>query len=137
VSIGAALHTFLSGGLSVGDRIYPVHLPEGVELPAIVYRGISANNAVTHSDDQDHPTYTGTRHVISRFQFDCMAETYDDAEELADELLTFAVGFRGTVADVDIDGVTPDLRLDDWDEEVAIYRVIQDLMIGHRAVPSS
>lgn len=136
MSLAAGIATFLEG-LSVGDRVYPLSLPQGATMPAVVYRVISDDPSVTHSDVQDHPTYTGVRHSFTRVQFDCMDETYDGAEALADELLDYAVGFRGLWGDVEIDSVRPELRLDDWDPDPALYRVIQDLVVGHRAIPQS
>lgn len=133
----AAVHEFLADGLSVGARVYPLHLPEDPTLPAVVYRVVSDVPTVTHSDWQGSPTYTGIRTSVSRVQFDCMAETIDDAEALRDELVDLAVGYRGMWGDLYVDSVIPDIRVYDWDEAPAVYRVIQDLMIGHRAVPTS
>lgn len=136
MSFAAGIADFMSG-LSVGDRVYPLSQPQNVTLPAIVYRVISDLPEVTHSDAKDHPTYTGIRYSKARVQFDCLGETYDDAEALADELLQFAVGFKGLWGDVEVDSVIPELRLDDWDPDPVVYRVIQDLIVGHRAVPTS
>jgi hypothetical protein len=139
MSLAAGIHDFMSTGLSVGDRIYPLHLPQGVALPAMVYRVISDDPSVTHSDSQDAPTYTGIRHSFKRIQFDCVAYTYDEAEALADELLDYAVGYSGVWGDEEIDSVRQELRLDDedvLDGERTLYRVIQDLIVGHRAVPA-
>lgn len=135
--LGPAVHDFLADGLSVGERVYPLALPEDPGLPAIVYRVVSDEPTVTHSDAQDSPTWTGIRTSVSRVQFDCLADTYDDAEALRDELVQLAVGYRGMWGDLYVDSVIPDLRVDDWDEDPVVYRVIQDLMIGHRAVPTS
>lgn len=135
--LGPAIFEFFSTGLSVGDRVYPLSLPQGATVPAVVYRVISDDPTVTHSDDQQSPTYTGIRASVSRVQFDCLANTYDDAEDLRDELVDLAVGYRGMWGSLEIQSVIPDLRLDDWDPDVGQYRVIQDLMIGHRAVPTS
>lgn len=135
--IGPAIHDFMSDNLSVGARVYPMTLPQTVTLPAIVYRVVSDDPSVTHSDAQDSPTYTGIRHSFTRIQFDCVARTYDEAEALCDELLDVAVGYSGMWGPEEIDSVRPELRLDDWDPDVALYRVIQDLIVGHRAVPTS
>jgi hypothetical protein len=137
MSLGAGIFEFMSDGLSVGDRIYPLTLPQGVTLPAVVYRVVSDVPTVTHSTMQEHPTFTGIRHSFTRVQFDAYAETYDAAEALRDELVALAVGYRGTWGDEEVDSVRPDIRLDDFDEAPALYRVIQDLIVGHRAGASS
>jgi hypothetical protein len=136
MSLAAGIFDFMSG-LSVGDRVYPMSLPQGVELPALVYRVVSDVPTISHSTAQDHPTYTGIRHSFTRLQFDAYAESYDEAEALRDELVAYAAGYRGLWGDVEVDSVIPDLRLDDWDEAPVLYRVIQDLIVGHRAGASS
>lgn len=135
MSLGAGVFEFMSG-LSVGDRVYPLTLPQDVTLPALTYQVVSDVPTVSHSTMQDHPTYTGTRHSFTRIQFGCYAADYDTAEALCDELAAFAVGYRGQWGDVEVDSVVPDLRLDDWDEAPAVYRVIQDLIVSHRATGS-
>jgi hypothetical protein len=135
VSLGAGVSGFLSG-LSVGERVYPLTLPQDVTLPALTYQVISDVPTVSHSTMQDHPTYTGVRHSFTRIQFGCYGRSYDDAEALCDELAAFAVGYRGSWGDVEVDSVVPDLRLDDFDEAPAIYRVIQDLIVSHRTAGS-
>jgi hypothetical protein len=137
MSLGAGIFDFFDQ--LVGDRIYPLALPQEVELPAITYQIISDLPTISHSTMQDHPTHTGNRHAFTRVQFGCYDSTYDGAEALCDALNDLAVGFRGTWGTVEIDSVRPDIRLDDWDEEPnsGLYRAIQDLIIGHLAVPGS
>jgi hypothetical protein len=52
-------------------------------------------------------------------------------------LRLLTVGYRGTWGEVEVDSVLPDVRLDDWDETPGVWRVIQDLIIGHRTAPGS
>ena len=134
MSFAAGINEFFEMGLSV--RVHPMSLPQGAVLPAVVYRVISDDPSITHSDAQDAPTYTGVHYTASRVQFDCIADTYDEAEAVRNELYSLAVGYRGMWGDIEVDRVTPDLRLDDWEPEVPIYRVIQDLIVGHRSVQS-
>lgn len=137
MSFGAGIYDFMSLGLSVGERVYPISLPQDVTLPAIVYRVVSDVPTLHHGIVQDDPTYTGTRRSDTRVQFDCYGRDYDEAEALCDELVTYAVGYHGSWGEVEVDSVLPDVRLDDWDEEPGIFRVIQDLIIGHRTTPGS
>lgn len=130
--LGAGIFEFLSGDMSVGDRVYPLTLPQQVELPALTYQVISDVPTITHSDVQDVATYTGLRHTFTRVQFGCYGRTYDEAEALADELQALAVGYRGLWGDVTVDSVVADIRLDDWEPEPGIYRVICDLIVGHK-----
>jgi len=135
MSLGAGIAEFFGDGLAV--PVSPMALPQGVQLPAVTYRVISDNPVITHSDAQDHPAYTGQQYSFTRVQFDCVAETYDAAEALRDELVFLASGFKGLWGDVEVDSVRPELRLDDWDPDVALYRVIQDLIVSHRMTPQS
>lgn len=137
MSLGAGIFDFLSSGLSVGERVYPLTLPQRVQLPAITYQVISDLTTVSHATMQDNPAWTGALHTFTRVQFGCYGRDYDEAEALCDELRAYAVGYRGTWGDIEVDSVRPDLRLDDWDEEPGLYRVIQDMVIGHRSLPGS
>jgi hypothetical protein len=134
--LAAGIVDFMSAGLSVGDRVYPLALPQDVDLPALAYRIVSDVPVISHSSQQDHVTYSGTRYSVTRVQFDCYALTYDEAEALADELLAYAAGYRGLWGSVEVDRVDPDIRTDDWDEAPRLYRVIQDIFVGHRVQPS-
>jgi hypothetical protein len=136
MTLGAGIYGFLSAGLSVGERVYPLTLPQDATLPAVVYQVVSDVPTISHSTAQDHPTWTGTSRSDTRVQFGCYAADYDAAEALCDELRSLAVGYRGLWGDVEVDSVLPDIRLDDWDEAPAVWRVIQDLIIGHRTPAS-
>lgn len=131
MSFAAGIFDFMSAGLSVGDRVFPLALPQDATLPALTYRIVSDVPTISHSTVQDHPTYTGSLRSDTRVQFDCYGSTYDEAEALCDELRALAVGYHGPWGDIEVDSVIPDIRLDDWDEAPAIYRVIQDFIVGH------
>ena len=137
MSLGAGIFDFISTYLSVGERVYPLALPQGVDLPAMTYRVVSDVHTISHSIVQDHPTYTGTMRSDTRVQFDCYGRDYDEAAALCDELVIAAVGHHGTWGEVEVDSVLPDVRLDDWDEVPGIFRVVQDLIIGHRTAAGS
>lgn len=132
MSLGAGIYEFLSDNLSIGERVYPLTLPQDVTLPAMTYQVISDVPTISHSTAQDHPTYTGTQRSDTRVQFDCYGSDYDEAEALCDELRQLTVGYRGSWGTEEVDSVLPDVRLDDWDEAPGVWRVIQDLIIGHR-----
>ena len=88
MSLGAGIYDFMSTGLSVGTRVYPISLPQDTTLPAMTYQVISDGPVMVHNDQQDHPAYIrvlATR--IARVQFNCYGSTYDEAEALCDELL--------------------------------------------------
>jgi hypothetical protein len=137
VSLGTGIYEFLSDGMSVGERVYPLTLPQRVTLPAVTFQVISDIPTLSHSTAQDHPAWTGAERTDSRVQFSCYGSTYDEAEALCDELRSLAVGYRGSWGDVEVDSVIPDLRIDDWDQEPGVWRVIQDMIVGHRTAAAS
>ena len=132
----AGIALFMSE-MSVGDRVAPISLPQGAETPFLVYKVISSTPDLTHDSAQDSPSFDGVRYTVDRVQFDCYGATYDEAVALADELLDHAAGYKGLWGDVEVDRVDPAIRVDDWDEGPGLYRVIQDLFVGHRSVPGS
>jgi hypothetical protein len=134
VSLGAGICDFLEAGLGV--EVYPLALPQRVLLPAMTYRVVSDVPTISHATAQDHPAHTGAQRSDTRVQFECYGRTYDEAETLCDDLRALAVGYRGPWGDVEVDSVLPDIRLDDRDEAPDLWRVTQDLIIGHRTAAS-
>jgi hypothetical protein len=132
VSLAEGIHEFFSDRLSVGDRIYPLMLPQGATLPAVTYQTISDIFLTHHTTAQDHPVHTPMREQTTRIQFNCYGRTYDEAEALRNELLAVAVGYRGTWGDVEVGAVFADLGLDDFEPEPNHWRWLQDLIVKHR-----
>lgn len=131
MSFGSSLYEHLSGGLSVGDRVYPSRLPQGIDLsegPVITWQLIpSEGPLVTHAGD------TGLTTV--RVQFDCWGATFDASEALADELRDLISGVAGTWGDVQVGHCLLDSGLDDDDERTGAHRRIVDALIQYREDP--
>ena len=54
MTLGDGLFAYLSATLSVGDRVYPLTLPQGAVLPAVVYQLVGGEGPLhSHSDAQD------------------------------------------------------------------------------------
>ncbi|HKQ02637.1 MAG TPA: DUF3168 domain-containing protein [Actinomycetes bacterium] len=105
-------------------RIYPQVLPQDVKLPAITYKRISE----TEVRSQDGPSGL----VRPRFQLDCWAKTYAEADAVAAAVRDRMDGLRnddggnlqGVFADTSRDLYDPALRLQGrsrdflfWNEE--------------------
>lgn len=116
--------------LSIGERVYPLTLPQGVTLPALTYRLVSDVTAPEHQLAQGHPLYDGHRYQESRIQFDAYGDTFDDAEALSNELMTAITGYRGPWGNVQVESVLPDLSLDDYEPETNRWRRISDYFIS-------
>jgi len=94
-----AIFEILSGDMDVatiiGDRIYPVGVPEGESLPAVTYQRIA-----------EAPDYNiQGRSSISEcmFQINCWAGDYDKACELADAVRDALEDYSGVTAGVVIE----------------------------------
>lgn len=81
-SIEEGLYTKLSGTTAVSDivaaRIYPLLVPQGGTLPAIVYQRISGEH------EHSHDGISGL--ATARFQITSIAATYTAAKALAEQV---------------------------------------------------
>ena len=126
MSFEAGMSTFLSASLSVGSRVYPERLPQGVTTPALVWQLIpSVGPLYTHDGD------AGCDEV--RVQFDCWAATYDAAVALLTELRALISGYSGTWGDVAVGSC----RLEGWHDEdeqdAGLHRRSVDALIQYQA----
>ena len=133
VDIRPGLHTLLLSNSDivarVGDRIYPVVLPQGVTADSIVYNRIVDNESYH---------FVGPSGLITqRMQIDAWSQTPDGASELADLIKELIGGFSGTVAYsanspsdfVRIQGIFLLSGDEDYDSQAALYRRRRDYSI--------
>jgi len=108
----------------VGDRVYPMKLPQGWTLPAITYQRISGERA--------HCLNGPSGRARPRFQIDCWAEDYDGAKDLSDKVRLCLDGFKGDInTESDVGGITLEGDRDIWEEDIKIYRITMDFIIPH------
>jgi hypothetical protein len=76
-------------GLSalIGQRIYPLVLPDPPTSPALVYQLITGTGDVAHDGPLDLSD--------ARYQFDSWSETYTGAKRVSAALQAALLGFRG------------------------------------------
>lgn len=110
----------------VGNRVYPMLLPQGSEYPAIVYQRISGMRVRSHSGPSSL--------AYPRIQFSCWAQTYSDAKRLAERLRVSLDGYRGTVGDMNIQAIFVENDIDLYDAGVSLYRTIVDAKVWHEEV---
>jgi hypothetical protein len=120
------MFTYLSARLSIGTRIYPGRLPQGVTLPALVYQLVPSEGP-TYAHEGD----LGLDRV--RVQFDCWADTYDGAMTLFTELRSAISGFRGIWGDVDVGHCLLDGWQDDEDTKTRTHRRSTDALIQYQS----
>ena len=129
--IESGLFAFLTAntGISalVGARIYPLKIPEGATLPALVYHKI--NGPSEHSKDGDmslnHP----------RFQLTCWATKYADAKAVRTAVATALNGFvNGSTMGgaVVVDQIIVDNDADLFDPQTLEFGASIDAIIWHQ-----
>ncbi len=110
----------------ISNRIYPVMLPQGYNLPALSYQRISGDRlqGLTGPVNKGHP----------RIRIYCFAHTYSKVKQLAEDVRQSLDGYSGTMGSVQVGNVTIEGERDDFEETTEIYRVIQEYLISHTEV---
>ncbi|HOX22841.1 MAG TPA: DUF3168 domain-containing protein [Elusimicrobiales bacterium] len=104
----------------VGDRIYPVRLPDEVILPAMTYLKASCIRYASHGGP--------SRLSSARFQLDCYSADYLDAKRLALAAVAALHGKKGG----NIQAAFNENETDGFSPDNGIYRVTADVLIWHR-----
>ena len=117
-AIRAAILASAPVAAMVGTRVYPMMLPQGPTLPAIVYQRISTVPDML---------VEGPGFAPIRMQLSMWATTFDGARTLADAVVTALHGYHGG-----------ELRLsrlinllDDYEPDTKLFRVIADFRVHH------
>lgn len=105
----------------IGTRLYPVVLPEGVQLPAVTYQRVSRTPA---------RDLGGVAYTQSRIQVDCWGRSYGDAKAVA-HAVRAAAGRPGAQGDVRIMLGTTAGEMDSYEPDTQLYRVSVDLLMVH------
>jgi hypothetical protein len=100
----------------LGERVYPVTLPQGATLPAITYQVISGAG--------EGDGHTGPGLSRRRYQFDCWAATYGQAADLGRALVQ-AVHARRLLGQAAL----LDNEVDQYEAETQRWRRIVDVMV--------
>jgi len=112
-------------GLTKG-RIYFLHLPQSVTLPATVYQRISTQRHHAFQADADLSR--------PRMQLDHYSTQYPKAKETAEACRKLLQNFSGTMGGVNtVDNVAVILtdESEHYEEDTGYYRVRQDYFIFH------
>jgi hypothetical protein len=122
MSIGTLVYSMLADdpGIAaiVGTRIYPTILPQNTPYEAITYQRIS--NTGTNGST----ALRGTR-----YQINCWAETYAEAQALAAAVKARGEEFTDTSETPGIKMALVVNELDDYDDDEKVHRVIVDLIL--------
>lgn len=129
MTIEAAMraHLIADPGVSglVGQRIYPIAMPQGTTLPAITYQRVST----VRIGSKQGPTGMAQ----PRLQINCWSKSYGDAKALADAVRVALDGYRGLMGGaVDVWETVVGTDVDLYEEDLGIYHVAVDVTIWHR-----
>lgn len=102
----------------VGERIYPLTLPQGVELPAITYQRVSC----VSSYNLDRPNGV----VEVRIQIDTWASKYITMKQIAQRIMELLNGYRGGIGGTPVLGVFLEVGSEQYENESGAYRYIHD-----------
>jgi len=129
MTIEEAVYAYLLGKTDITDivstRIYPVVLPQGVELPALTYMQVS--NPVHHDVDIAYP----------RMQISSWAEDYADAKGLYNavkEAMQRYKGVMGGGSGVKVTQVVFLNSFDAYNQLTGIWHIPSDYKIIYREV---
>ena len=127
----SVLYALMSGAgpvtAIVGDRIYPVVLPEGKPLPALVLEHVSTYRPPVID------AFAGTHMTQTRMQANCLALSHTACRALADAARAAAQFQRGTIAGVLVHSV---LHAGEgpttYDAETGAFHQPIDFMVTHQ-----
>lgn len=115
-------------GLSalISARVYASHLPQAVTLPAVAYHKMNSVPISVLSEDTDV--------FDTEFDIGCFANTYDEANAVALQVLTALQRYSGTnatvvILDCMIRGVN-----NSFETEFEIYETTVSILISHRGL---
>jgi hypothetical protein len=114
----------------VGNRIYPVQLPQGIRLASLVYSRIS--------EIESYHNVGPSALMQTRFQFDSVSPNVDEATLLADAVKERLGGFAGAInyappnGVLNVEGIFFDMGREDYDGELSFYRMSRDFFVWYK-----
>ena len=108
----------------VVERIYPTLIPLDTDLPAISFNQISEFpiNALTNDTDI----------LKTRFQFDCIANTFDQAKAIGSAVIAVLQRYSGTAATIVVIDIEYNNRVDFQEPTSDQFRDTLDFIITYR-----
>lgn len=111
----------------VGDRIYPMRLPQRPTYPALTCQKVSGPRVTA----KDGPAGLAQ----ARMQVSCWAKSYPDAKAVAEQVRRALAGFSGVMGGaggVKVEMTQLENEVDMYEPETGIYHVPVDFVIWHR-----
>lgn len=116
------LDNYAGLSMEIDDRLYPLLLPQKVELPAVTYQRISTPRLREFEQSfMPHP----------RFQFNCWAESFPRAKDVAAQVLAALDVYIGSMGDETVRASIIDGERDMYDPATGIWNSIVEAVIWH------
>ena len=106
----------------LGNRVYPVKLPQNASFPAARYVRVGTVRGYTHNGPDCLPAV--------QFQIDVFDNTFAGVRAAWEQVRQSLSGFQG----VDILIATLDTERDDFEDDTKLYRVMADFVILYNEV---
>lgn len=127
MNIQTALYAWLTAqaGVSalVGDRLYPLRLPQKCAYPAIRYERDNTDRSTDHDGQGDLLT--------TDLQLDSVATTLAAAVNVADAVRSALLNYSGAMGDLHVYRVELVADFETWDQTLEAYRASQAWTIWH------
>lgn len=122
-----AIYSYISTypGLTalVGNRIYPLVIPQNPTYPAVAYSRVSR---VYEKD------LSGTAWNQSRMQFSVYARKYSDAKAVVEQIRAAFRDYRGKINGIDVMLADISNEVDLYEPDTALFHVSIDILIIHK-----
>ncbi len=137
MTLGDGLFAYLSSMLSVGDRVYPLTLPQGAVLPAVVYQLVGGEGPLhSHGDAQDGDGTGAGRRTSAPGSSSAAGRTAPGRpRSWPPRSRRRSTASPGPGATVPIASALVDLSLDDCRPDVGRYRRIVDVLVQWTRTP--
>jgi len=130
VSIKTSLYTFLTGTSSITDTlstttsVWPAHLPQNHSgFPALTF---------SMDDDRDDHALDGVIDLkYARFNIDCWAGTYLEADQVATAVKAALVDYRGSFGADTAEHIRKEREIDLFEEDTDLHRVNLQFLIAY------
>lgn len=125
MSLDAALHSYLSGILSVGSRVFPMgKRPQQSTLESVTYQLVAGPGS--------HYSHGGVSDHLVSYQLDCWADSEDGAVDLDLELVAALDGFSGYWGSYRIGSCFMQAVYDAPEPKVGLYRRTRQIEVHYQ-----
>jgi len=114
------LDNYAGLSMEVDDRIYPLLLPQGATLPAVVFHRISTPRL--HELERSFLPQ-------GRFQFDCWAETFQGAKAVQEQVRLALDLYSGPMGEYTVEVAIVEDERDDYEPEMGRWRSMVEAVI--------